>query len=96
MRLTDAIETLKGFNLQLGNANILKEPLNTVLEQLEPLQGKAVLILGDMPEGCEDCLLSKWSEWRYEYFCFYTNEKCEGAGVAACPLRIVGGGTDEI
>jgi hypothetical protein len=63
--------------------------------RLEPLQGKAVLMLGDMPESCIDCGLWSTTGSNYntgEKYCKILADKCPKTGRhPLCPLWIVGG-----
>ena len=97
--VTDALNKLARYE----DTGLKPEQIEALQQQLEPLQGKAVLIIGDMPESCLKCKLS-FSRANtgkipgIHLACRWDNKQCPETVCGRrtdCPLRIVGGGADE-
>ena len=67
-------------------------------QRLKSLQGNAVLVVGEMPESCEECKLKHFNEYSHKYVCDFTGKRIHKKNIHRkrrddCPLRVMGGGT---
>jgi hypothetical protein len=92
--MCDTIEALQQENAELKHALMVDLKTGTIRE-LELLQGKAVLVLPDMPEGCAECWILSQNDLGYACAFLHKLIKYEtlkqGKRRGDCPLRIVGG-----
>jgi len=89
-QLIDTIEALQQENAELKHALMVDLKTGTIRE-LELLQGKAVLVLPDMPEGCAECWILSQNDLGYACAFLHKLIKYEtlkqGKRRGDCPLR---------
>jgi hypothetical protein len=82
------------------DTGIEPEQIEALQQQIAPLQGEAVLMVGDMPESCSKCKLRITDTFNCsDYYCLATFKSIAERHFTKkrhpdCPLFVVGGGAD--